>query len=222
MSETDHFERFAAQLPYFLNGTLDDAEAQLIRRYLQEDPRAQREWALATALQQASLVPNDPALDELRWQSLRPHLTAPQRTSSPRPGLWQRMWSWQVPVPAFASVCLTVALGWILWPVAQTLTPSENRSVDSPLTTKGTSTPCSQQWRARVVFEPQVTTQETVIRIRSAGVHRIGVPTALGEWWLYWQTEVDRRQGLESLKSAQMTQSVLVPGLETALGCHTQ
>lgn len=216
MADIHPAQRFADQLPYLLNGTLDDNEAAWMTDYLQNHPEAQQEWALAMSLRQASLVTEDPSANELRWQSLRPHLANVETAPAAR-ALWQRLWNWRLPAPAIVSVCLAVAIGMLWWPTVETPSQPESRALE--VTPASIATPCQQQWRARVVFGEQVSVQEAVIQIRAAGASRISLPTQLGEWWLYWTTEEDKRLGLKSLQEGQMTASLLVPSMQTDIGC---
>ena len=158
-------------LPWFVNGTLDAAEAAEVGAHVaqcsacQADVAAQAQWRAVAA---ADATPQGDV--ERGWAALRTRLDAPAAPGRRAAPAW-----WRQPLPlavaAQAAVILVMASALVAL-----LPPAE------PYRTLGSATPVDAN--AIVVFRGDSTQAETSAALRAAGARVVGGPTATDAYLL--------------------------------------
>jgi anti-sigma factor RsiW len=147
----------AALLPWYLNGTLGEAERQRVEAWLRAVPGRDAELAMWHAVQlQMRNAPAAPEFDELAWRRLRSQLPGVRRTS------WLK-------VAAAASVLLIAGL-------QTAILVRDDAGVHRPLS----EAPLPDQWRLHVRFEESATLREIAALLDRHEAQFVSGPSALG------------------------------------------
>jgi anti-sigma factor RsiW len=150
-------DQTAALLPWYLNGTLDDAERQRVEAWLLAAPGREEELAMWRAVQaQTRDAPAAPEFDELAWRRLRSRL----------PGARHASW---LKIAAAASVLLIAGL-------QTAILVRDDAGVHRPLS----ETPASGQWRLQVRFDDSATLQDIAALLDRHEAQFVSGPSALG------------------------------------------
>jgi anti-sigma factor RsiW len=153
----EHDDETAALLPWYLNGTLDDAERARVEAWLRAAPEHEAELAMWRAVQaEARNAPPAPVFDELAWRRLRAQLPAGRRTT------WLK-------VAAAASVLIIAGL-------QTTILVRDGDEVHRPLS----ETPAADQWRLQVRFDEAATLQQIAALLDRHEAQIVAGPSALG------------------------------------------
>ena len=167
-------EHQAAQvlLPWFVNGTLDAAEAAQVGEHVAQCSACQADVAAQTQWRAVAGADSTPRGDvERGWAALRPHLDAPAAAPGRRAAL---AW-WRQPLPLAVAVQAAVILVLASALVAL-LPPAE------PYRALGSATGVDAN--AMVVFRAASTNAETTAALRAAGARIVGGPTAADAYLL--------------------------------------
>jgi anti-sigma factor RsiW len=150
-------EDLAALLPWYLNGTLDEAERVRVEAWLRAAPEREAELAMWRAVQaQVRSASPAPAFDEVSWRRLRAQLPAARRTT------WLK-------VAAAASVLLIAGL-------QTAILVRDDTGVHRPLS----ETPAADQWRLQVRFDEAATLQQIAALLDRHQAQFVAGPSALG------------------------------------------
>jgi hypothetical protein len=169
-------------LPWLVNGTLDNAEAERLRAHLRHCARCRDEFDLLQAVRDAGPGPA-PACDVNRaFARMLPRLDpAPSRPeTSPPAGLLER-WRARIAANDRSWLRRAVALQACVIAVLALLLARPDRPEDSAYRGLGASAPVSSG--IVVVFRPETPERELRRIVRDSGGHLAGGPTA-GDAWL--------------------------------------
>lgn len=148
-------------LPWYLNGTLTDAERERVETWLRDAPERESELAMWRAVQaDARQASPAPAFDELAWRRLRNQLPGARRSS------WLK-------VAAAASVLLIAGL-------QTAILVREDPAVHRPLS----ETPLADHWQLRVRFVESATLAEISAMLERHDAQLVAGPSALGLYTL--------------------------------------
>jgi anti-sigma factor RsiW len=148
-------------LPWYLNGTLADAERERVENWLHAAPERGSELAMWRAVQaDARHAPPVPAFDELGWRRLRAQL----------PGTRRMPW---LQVAAAASVLLIAGL-------QTAILVREEAGVHRPLS----ETPRADQWQLQVRFAESATMAGIGALLERHDAQLVAGPSALGLYTL--------------------------------------
>jgi hypothetical protein len=191
----DPRQRFARDLPFYVNGTLDASDRQWMDDYLVSNPEDVYDLQLAQATRRmvqstASDLPEDVRLERLlsAWRRERAESNGPEKRSGTGGALpsWMfaihHWWtaSWTNPRPWVAAAAMVVLVQAIiigmLWP--NDVDQQAYRGVDSsrPVCATGPG------WR--IVLDPAAPHAEVVLLLRRAGVQLVHGPSESGEIWI--------------------------------------
>ena len=146
----------AALLPWYLNGTLTDAERERVEAWLRAAPAHEAELAMWRGIQaDARIALPAPGFDEVGWRRLRAQLPAKRNTR------WLK-------VAAAASVLLIAGLQTVIL-------VREERGVHRPLS----ETPLADRWQLRVRFAESATLAEIGALLDRHDAQMIAGPSAL-------------------------------------------
>jgi anti-sigma factor RsiW len=154
-------EDLAALLPWYLNGTLDEAERARVEGWLRAAPERDAELAMWRAVQaDARIALPVPAFDEVGWRRLRTQL----------PGVRRNSW---LKVAAAASVLLIAGL-------QTAILVRDDAGVHRPLS----ETPLADHWQLRVRFADSATLAEIGAMLERHDAQVVAGPSALGLYTL--------------------------------------
>lgn len=189
---TEH-QRFQADLPAYVNGTLSADELAWMDAYIQDYPAAQGsvnyERSVYASLQSlAESIPHEEKLARfLRempaelsarpspWQRLYGFLTQSPPADAPSPRqLWQQ--GIRIPAPAFAVLAVMV--------LAQAVFMAKDSIDESEIYRSSTLSSCQKMPTVKIIVKPEVRQSELVVLLRKAEANIVAGPSEIGELWL--------------------------------------
>lgn len=212
-------QRFDNGLPWYVNGTMDSVERAWMDAYVREHPEARDELLLVQNMADLFSHPEpDPAGDERVIQATLKRAQALQASAKPSGGSLLRWWqrTWAVPTPVFAAVlvALVVPVWWVMHNQESAVGIDIPRSMSIPQTQA-----CSDQWRLRIAFGPDIPFDRAVILLQSVNANIVAGPTATGEFWLRWPTQAERDNAASTLSRVYEVHDVFIPPVDSEMGC---
>lgn len=176
---TSEQTRFNELLPFYINGTLDEADRHWMEVYAKNNPEASL-WLRFDENIRASIQSTAPPTPEnIRIERFLNDFRRIGTNSS----LWRRFFEsfFQprlVPMPALALVALVVTVQGLLLTGYFSTDPGEE------MVYRSASLRCDKGRRIRVVFKPEVTHGEVTILLRKVEGSLTDGPTETGEYWV--------------------------------------
>jgi anti-sigma factor RsiW len=205
--DSDEHQAMQALLPWFVNGTLDAAEAARVETHLGGCARCQGDAAWQSRLRDeretgapigdaAGDVDRDWAAMRSRLESTRPAAVArPSRATASERWLWPRWTRWVV--AAQSGVMLALAL--VLFGAARPTEPYRGLS-GAPVTTAA---------NAVVIFKPDSTELQIRTALRASAARVVGGPTVTDAYLLHLtETGPDALARLRSQPAVQRAESL--------------
>ncbi|UXI68497.1 hypothetical protein [Tahibacter amnicola] len=184
----DHIQSL---LPWYINGTLSDAERASVERYLSEHPEEQSAldfWRHVASEQRrtAANAPEDIALQKTLERIRRE--TAPAGKPARRAADTQSRWSWlrldNWLRPAFAVALLVVAVQSTLLLQAPSRPPVLYRGAGPVASVADGARITADSAFLRIVFDPSATEGEIRVLVAGTGGWVVGGPGEGGEYYL--------------------------------------
>jgi hypothetical protein len=173
----DSAEHVAAQelLPWFVNGTLTDAQAESIAAHLAQCERCRNDVAEQAELRGVTLPERIDRDVDRHWAALRRRIEAAPRPSTPSgqgsPSRWRERWLWTT-VAVQAAVLLALTLVLVAGPLR-----------DERYHTLGAAPPAPEA-NAVAVFRNEATNQQMRDALHAVGARIVAGPTVTDAYLL--------------------------------------
>jgi hypothetical protein len=171
--------RFNELLPFYINGTVGEADRQWMEDYATNNPEASLWLRFDENIRTAIQSTTPPTPENIRIERFLNDFRRIGATRSP----WRRFLDSffkprLVPMPALALVALVVAVQGLL------LTGHFSSNPGEEMVYRSTTMRCDKGQRIRVVFKPEVTHGEVTILLRKVEGSLTDGPTETGELWI--------------------------------------
>ncbi len=201
-------ETFELNLPWFVNGTLDAAEAAEMQRYLEENPEAAKQLAAYREFSGAVSEEWQTSPEDLpAFARLSDRIRAGQR--HPASTWWQRLAGWFgggsfFPRLAGAAAVVTIAVQAALLSVLhQDLARIEEREAQF----RSTAGVAEVGPFIRVSFRPEAREMDTRMLLIGLGASYVGGPSQLGDYYVFVNRE-QADQAINHLRASHLVESV--------------
>jgi hypothetical protein len=196
-------ERRALELlPWYVNGTLEGAERELVGRQVRTSLTCRKELERLRRLQK--LIQRDDAEaaeTDLAFERLMARIRASDAQGKARPQLGATKTAWTRWAIAASLAAATVA-GWAWWTATPDLRPRLYETLTAP---------SPADVRIRIVFAPGVSETERQQLLASHGLSVVGSPTQDGIVTLAFKEDADRAAIVAALKQDARIAFVTTP-----------
>jgi hypothetical protein len=176
-------QRFAQQLPFYASCTLGASEMAWMETYIADHPEVKKQLAFESLMRETahrvqSAVPESQRLDRLLHALQQAHVHEHWLSRWKNQFLaWVMQHHIAMPVPALAAVVVFV-IGQAVYTLGGVSDEPESSAY------RGTVTPCVQEPRLRMVFNPDARHAEVLLLLRKVEATVRAGPTENGELWI--------------------------------------
>lgn len=221
-------QRFAQQLPFYTNRTLNISEIAWMESYIAENPGVKKQLVFEslmreTAQRMQSAVPENQRLDLLldALKQVHPREHVHKHEHEHRLKRWSNQlstWFMQhriaMPVPALAMLMIVV-----IGQTAYTLGGSSSESESGAY--RGVAAPCVQEPRLRMVFNPDARYAEVLLLLRKVEATVSAGPTENGEIWIVVPPSRSIEEAQSILRTSPLVDDVVLsPTTSGPAGCR--
>jgi hypothetical protein len=213
-------QRFAQQLPFYANRTLDVSEMSWMESYIADHPAVKKQLVFESLMRETaqrvqSPVPESQRLERLLHALQQAHLHEH----------WLRRWKNQflawvlehriaMPVPALAAL-VVVVIGQAVYTLGGLSGEPESSSY------RGAAAPCVQEPRLRTVFNPDARHAEVLLLLRKVEATVRAGPTENGELWIAVPPSRSIEEAQSILRTSPLVDDVVFsPAAVGAAGCR--
>ena len=217
-------QRFAQQLPFYTNRTLNASEFAWMESYIAENRDVKKQLVFESLMSETaqrvhSAVPENQRLDMLLNALKQVHVHKHEH------GHWLKRWSNQLstwflqhriamPVPALAMLVLVV-IGQTVYTMGGVSSESESSAY------RGVAAPCVQEPRLRMVFNPDARFAEVLLLLRKVEATVSAGPTENGEIWIVVPPSRSIEEAQSILRTSPLVDDVVLsPTTSGPAGCR--